>query len=84
MKIETKFNKGDFVVFMHKSRLFARKIKSIKYLDERIIYSVDLYAPDGDSVYVQKNEDECFSNLEEFVKYHRPILQKQMERKCGQ
>mgnify|MGYP001263688590 CR=1 FL=1 len=34
MKIETKFNKGDFAVFMYKSRLFARKIKSIKYLDD--------------------------------------------------
>ncbi len=67
MKIETKFNKGDFAVFMHKSRLFARKIKSIKYLDERIIYSVDLLELDGYRAYVQKNEDECFSNLEEFL-----------------
>ena len=76
MKIETKFDVCDPVVFIYNDEIISRTIYAIEYLNRTIQYQIRISKGftnlDKDN-YVTLSEDKCFKTLKELYEYYDNI-----------
>jgi|BioPla2DNA2_1021312.scaffolds.fasta_scaffold06700_8 hypothetical protein len=76
MKIETKFDVCDPVVFIYNDEIISRTIYAIEYLNRTIQYQIRISKGftnlDKDN-YVTLSEDKCFKTLKELYEYYNNI-----------
>ena len=76
MKIETKFDVCDSVVFVYDDKIISRTIYAIEYFNRTIQYQIriskGLTNLDKDK-YVTLSEDKCFKTLKELYEYYNNI-----------
>lgn len=76
MKIETKFDVCDPVVFIYDDEIISRTVYTIEYFNRRIHYQIriskGLTNLDKDK-YVTLSEDKCFKTLKELYEYYDNI-----------
>jgi hypothetical protein len=76
MKIETKFDVCDPVVFIYNDEIISRTIYAIEYLNRTIQYQIRISKGftnlDKDN-YVTLREDQCFKTLKELYEYYDNI-----------
>ena len=76
MKIETKFDVCDPVVFIYNDEIISRTIYTIEYLNRTIQYQIRISKGftnlDKDN-YVTLSEDKCFKTLKELYEYYNNI-----------
>ena len=79
MIIETKFDKGDMVYFIHDNSIKRMIINSVQYEDGNIMYSFLLYKGlnVGSSTFIVKEESNCFKSTTELAEYYQKKLEPQ-------
>ena len=76
MKIETKFDVCDPVVFIYDDKIISRTVYAIEYFNRTIQYQIRISKGftnlDKDN-YVTLSEDKCFKTLKELYEYYNNI-----------
>lgn len=76
MKIETKFDVCDSIVFIYDDEIISRTVYAIEYFNRVIHYKIriskGLTNLDKDK-YVTLSEDKCFKTLKELYEYYDNI-----------
>jgi len=74
MKIETRFNRGDDVVFIHDDKLKRLPVKDVEFVGDKIRYTFVTYEHSGigmgsDEVSTTYEED-CFGSAAELAEFY--------------
>lgn len=76
MKIETKFDVCDPVVFIYDDKIISRTVYAIEYYNRTIQYQIRIskgFTNLDNDKYVILSEDKCFKTLKELYEYYDNI-----------
>ena len=76
MKIETKFDVCDSVVFIYDNQIISRTVYAIEYFNRMVQYQFRIskgFTNLDNDKYVILSEDKCFKTLKELYEYYNNI-----------